>query len=153
VVRTIIFGCCFLFGVQAWSAPSAKDVKEFLEYYYKGSGQAPVLVELKHCADISKAGENKHNCTETASKGAVGESSFVWMWFTGPKDDKFDNIIIQYNQGGLTRWSKTISITGGLRYRVWKTFRPTKAGDWTVKVLLEASNDIVELGKMEIVVE
>ena len=152
--RTFLMTLVILFAgsnsfAQESEKPTAEEAKKFLDYYYKGQGSGPILVEKKLCSDIHKEGENKNECTEVISTMKVKESGLIWMLFSAPSNDKYENIIIQFKRGELVRSARKVSITGSLRYRVWTRFKPDKAGDWMIKVVNEKSDGSVDtLGEL-----
>jgi hypothetical protein len=133
--------------------PTPDEAKKFLNYYYKGKGTGPILVEHKFCDEIFREGENKNECKNEVKSIKAGESGLVWMLFTAPSGDKYENIIIQFKRGDLVRSARKVSIDGSLRYRVWTKFKPDKEGDWSIKVLHEGKNSKVEtLGDLTLAV-
>ncbi len=135
------------------SRPTPDEAKKFLNYYYKGKGTGPILVEHKFCDDIVREGTSKNECKNEIKSIEAGKSGLVWMLFTAPSGDKYENIIIQFKRGDLVRSARKVSIDGSLRYRVWTKFKPDKEGEWSIKVLHEGKNSKVEtLGDLTLAV-
>src|SRR6266566_2504435 len=125
-----------LYAVAA-DKPTADEAKKVLDYYYSGKGLGPVLVVTKVCRDIQREGDEKNECSgeitgETLKKA---EPVYLWMAYMVPAGDEPQNIIVQYENGGVTRSVKNLQATGSLRYRTWLKHSFDKAGAWTVKVI------------------
>ena len=143
----LILGAVLSAGAWASEKPTVSEVNKVMNYYYEGTGN-PILREIKLCADIEKQGETKNECTEAISEVGVGQQAFVWMNFFGPQNKEYKGIIVQFNRKGLTMVTRTLDITGSLRYRAWKRFKPAKAGNWEAKVLVETDAGYEEMGKI-----
>ena len=52
-------------------APSADAVKSTWDYFYKGQGQGPVLVDARLCTEVAKEGPNKFECVTEVSPDGV----------------------------------------------------------------------------------
>lgn len=153
----MLIKCAFLVFSMALSAaasarPSSEEARKFVDYYLSGQGQGPVLVRVQLCTDIVKDGESKNDCSEVISGNSVkvSDKSFVWMHFAAPQGDKIENVLLQYNSGGITRDTKSLGVEGSIRYRVWKPFTPSKPGTWEIKVLHEGASGVEELGKLAV---
>jgi hypothetical protein len=75
-------GMSLVLNSAADAAPTAKMIKEVVDYYYNGQKEGPILTEAKLC----KAVKN-FECTETLDPNNVtkGETINVWMRFLVPK--------------------------------------------------------------------
>jgi hypothetical protein len=119
-------------------APSADAVKTTWEYFYKGQGQGPVLVEAKLCTEVAKEGPNKFECVTEANPDGVkaGTSVMLWQSYLVPQGDSIDDLMVQVKQGNVVRETKDVKIKGeGWRARQWTGVRLNKAGDWNVSVM------------------
>ncbi len=120
--------------------PNADAVKDTWNYFYKGQGQGPILVEAKLCTDVAKEGPNKFECTDEIDLEAgvkANTSVMVWQAYMVPQGDTVENLMVQVKQGGTVRETKDIKpIKGeGWRSRYWTGVRLSKPGNWTVSVL------------------
>ena len=141
--------------VSAAGKPSPEEVKKVLDYYYTGKGLGPVLSELKICRDIEREGDQKNECAGEISTEPVkkGESVYVWMAYMVPSGDEPQNIIAQFDNGGVTRMVKNLQVTGSLRYRTWLKVAFDKTGTWNVKVVHDKGDGTDMLGTRELTVE
>src|SRR5690348_7779791 len=65
------------------SKPSADAVKSTWDYFYKGQGQGPVLVETKLCTEVPNEGPNKFECmTELNPSDGIKAGTTVMLWQT-----------------------------------------------------------------------
>ena len=141
-------------AVFAQNKPTADAAKAFLDFYYTGQGQGVVLADAKVCTEVSREGDNRYECVDTVDLNALqaGETYNLWMLFVVPEGDTYEDILVQFNQGGLTRQTKEVSVSGSLRYRTWKSLRLTKVGDWTIKVLHARGDAVEELASLSVTV-
>ncbi|NPD23102.1 hypothetical protein [Corallococcus exiguus] len=119
-------------------APSADAIRETWNYFYKGQGQGPVLVEAKLCTDVAKDGPNKYECTAEVGPEGVKANTNVMLWqsYLVPQGDSIDDITVQVKQGTTVRETKDVKVKGeGWRARQWTGVRLPKAGNWTVAVM------------------
>jgi hypothetical protein len=119
-------------------APSADAVKTTWEYFYKGQGQGPVLVEAKLCTEVAKDGPNKFECIAEASPDGVKAGSNVMLWqsYLVPQGDSIEDLMVQVRQGNVVRETKDVKIKGeGWRSRQWTGVRLNKPGEWTVTIM------------------
>ena len=119
-------------------APSADAVKSTWDYFYKGQGQGPVLVEAKLCTEVAKEGPNKFECTAEVGPEGVKANTNVMLWqsYLVPQGDTVEDVMIQVKQGNVVRETKDVKIKGeGWRSRQWTGVRLNKAGDWTITVM------------------
>ena len=68
------------------------------------------------------------------------------------KDDEIDDIIIQFNQRGLTRFTREVSVSGSIRFRTWRLFTLHHAGEWEVKVLHDKGTEVETLRTLTLTV-
>ncbi|HZI10751.1 MAG TPA: hypothetical protein VE153_10215 [Myxococcus sp.] len=119
-------------------APSAESVKATWDYFYKGQGQGPVLVEAKLCTEVAKEGPNKFECiTEVPAEGIkAGTTVMLWQAYLVPQGDSIEDIMVQTKQGNTVRETKDVKVKGdGWRARQWTGVRLNKPGNWTVTVV------------------
>jgi hypothetical protein len=121
------------------SKPSADSVKSTWEYFYKGQGQGPVLVEAKLCTEVAKDGPNKFECIAEVnpSEGVKANSSvMLWQAYLVPQGDTIEDLMVQVKQGNTVRETKDVKVKGeGWRARQWTGVRLNKPGSWTVSVV------------------
>ncbi len=118
--------------------PSADAVRDTWNFFYKGQGQGPVLVEAKLCTEVAKDGPNKFECiTEVGPEGVkAGTTTMLWQAYLVPQGDSVEDIMVQTKQGNVVRETKDVKVKGeGWRARQWTGVRLSKAGDWTVSIL------------------
>lgn len=135
--------------------PAAEEVKRVLDYYYHGKGLGPVLLETKVCREIQREGDEKGECAGDISTQAIkkGEAIYLWMAYMAPLGDEPQNIIVQFENGGVTRIVKNVQITGQLRYRTWLKVTLDKVGAWKAKVAHDTGSTAVALGGRDMNVE
>ena len=135
--------------------PAPEDVKRVLDYYYHGKGMGPVLLETKVCRDIQREGDEKSECAGDITSQAVkkGESVYFWMAYMVPSGDEPQNIIVQFENGGVTRMVKNLQVTGQLRYRTWLKVTFDKVGPWKVKIVHDTGSSADALGTRDVTVE
>ena len=138
-------GLLLVLNTAAVAAPTAKMVKEVVDYYYSGQEQGPILTEAKLC----KAVKN-YECTETLDPKNVakGETINVWMRFLVPKGVSYDDILVEYKHEGIPRRLTPHKIESSIRYRLVDKSSVDKAGNWTITV----KKGISKLREFEIVV-
>jgi hypothetical protein len=118
--------------------PSGDAVKTTWDYFYKGQGQGPVLVEAKLCTEVAKDGPNKFECiTEVAPEGVKANTSvMVWQSYLVPQGDSIEDLMVQVKQGNVVRETKDVKVKGdGWRARQWTGVRLSKPGDWSVVIM------------------
>ncbi|ATB30688.1 hypothetical protein [Melittangium boletus] len=118
--------------------PSAEGVKDTWNYFYKGQGQGPVLVEAKLCTEVGKEGPNKFECTaEVPPEGIKANTQvMVWQAYLLPQGETVEDVMVQTKQGSVVRETKDVKLKGeGWRTRQWTGIRLGKAGEWTVSIL------------------
>jgi hypothetical protein len=135
--------------------PAPEEVKRVLDYYYHGKGLGPVLLESKVCRDVQREGDEKSECSGDITSQAVkkGEAVYLWMAYMTPLGDEPQNIIVQFENGGVTRIVKNLQVTGQLRYRTWLKVTFDKAGPWKVKIAHDTGASAVALGGRDVTVE
>jgi hypothetical protein len=118
--------------------PSADAIRDTWNYFYKGQGQGPVLVEAKLCTEVAKEGANKFECTaEVGAEGIkAGTTVMLWQAYLVPQGDSIEDIMVQTKQGNVVRETKDVKVKGdGWRARQWTGVRLNKPGNWTVVVM------------------
>jgi hypothetical protein len=135
--------------------PTPQEVKKVLDYYYRGKGLGPVLSEVRVCRDIQREGDEKNECAGEFGSEPVkkGDSVYLWMAFMVPTGDEAQNIIVQFDNGGVTRMVKNLQASGSLRYRTWLKLTFDKTGPWNVKIVHDKGDGTDVLGTQDIVVE
>ena len=115
----------------AAAAPTAKMIKEVVDYYYNGQAQGPILTEAKLCKAVKD-----FECTEPIDPAAVkkGETINVWMRFFVPKGASYDDILVEYKYDGIPRRLTPHTIESSIRYRLVDKSTVDKAGNWTITV-------------------
>jgi hypothetical protein len=121
--------------------PSADAVKNTWEYFYRGQGQGPVLVEAKLCTkvDQEKDSPTRFECTAEVnlSEGIkAGTTVMLWQAYLVPQGDAIEDLMVQTKQGTTVRETKDVKVKGeGWRARQWTGVRLNKPGNWTVSVM------------------
>jgi len=136
IVMSLVLCLTSTFALAA-TKPAPVEVKRVLDYYYHGKGMGPVLLEAKICQDIQREGDEKNECAGDITSGNIKKSEpvYLWMAFMVPSGDEPQNIIIQFENGGVTRMVKNLQVTGQLRYRTWVKTSLDKVGAWKVKIV------------------
>ncbi|AKQ69390.1 hypothetical protein A176_006302 [Myxococcus hansupus] len=125
-------------GEATAKAPDADAVRDTWNYFYKGQGQGPVLVEAKLCTEVAKEGANKYECTaEVGPEGIkAGTNVMLWQAYLVPQGDSVEDLMVQTKQGAVVRETKDVKVKGeGWRARQWTGLRLNKPGTWTVSVM------------------
>ncbi len=131
----------------AQAKPSPAEIKKVLEYYYGSTNDTVVIVDTRLCSDVATQGENKNECTATISSSAieVGQPSFLWMNFFVPAKADKQKILVQFNQNGVTRMTRQLTLSRSIRFRTWKKFALDRPGKWSVKILQDNQTGVEEL--------
>lgn len=118
-------------------APSAEEAKTTVEYYLKGQGQGPILLEAMLCAEVAKDGPNKNECISPLSADSVKANSKVSLWqaYLVPQGDTVEDVMVQVKQGDIVRETKDMKLVGSPRTRQWTQLRLNKAGAWTINIM------------------
>lgn len=121
-------------------APTPEAVKSTWDYFYKGQGQGPLLVEARLCTkvDTEKDSPTRFECvTEVGPEGIKANTSVqVWQSYLVPQGDSIEDLMVQTRQGNVVRETKDVKLKGeGWRTRQWTGVRLGKPGDWTVTIL------------------
>lgn len=136
--RIAAFCLCLASGASLAAPPSGEEVKRVMDFYRTGQGQGVVLSEAKLCTEVVAEGENKNECgTDITAQGATkGSPVYFWMSFMVPEGDEA-KIVIKFEEGGKTHFSKSFTVSGSLRYRSWRRIQFPKTGEWTAKIYQE----------------
>ena len=136
-------------NIFAQSKPTPESALSFLNFYYNGQGQGVVLTEMKVCTAIEE-----NECANNAVVNSLkkDEQYMIWMMYVVPREDKVDNIIVQFNQNGMTRYTKQVSVSGSIRYRTWKSFSLNRVGEWEIKVFHDMEDGFDVLNKLLVTV-
>jgi len=147
----ILASCSSVFAAET---PTPAEAKKVFDFYYHGQGQGVVLMETKLCAEIGKQGDTKNECTiDLNNSPAKGQIANLWMTFLVPKGDKKIAIIIQFEQGGITRMVKNVTLSGSIRFRTWRKVKFNKTGNWTVKIFQEVGDTTKVLKEITLTVQ
>lgn len=157
-MRIIILGlmlCLTPVMAFAGAKPTSDEVKRVLDFYFHGKGTGPVLLDSMLCRDIQREGDEKNECAGDISGETIkkGESIYLWMAYMVPSGDEPQNIIVQYENGGVTRMVRNLQVTGQLRYRTWLKVAFDKAGSWKIKIIHDTGSEAVVLGVRDVTVE
>ena len=116
---------------EAMAAPTAKMVKEVVDYFYNGQTEGPILTDSNLCKSVKAL-----DCEESIDMNAIslGESIKVWMNFFVPKGAVYDDIIVEYKHEGIPRNLTSHKVEGSIRYRVVDTYKLDKLGKWTISI-------------------
>ena len=127
----VSLGLLLVLNTAAVAAPTAKMVKEVVDYYYNGQEEGPILTEAKLCKRVKK-----FECTEMINPDSVtkGETINVWMMFFVPKGASYDDILVEYKHEGIPRRLTPHKIESSIRYRLVDKNSVDKPGDWTITV-------------------
>ncbi len=136
-------------NIFAQSKPTPESALSFLNFYYNGQGQGVVLADMKVCTTIE---ENECANNVAADSLKKDEQYMIWMMYVVPREDKVDNIIVQFNQNGITRYTKLVSVSGSIRYRTWKSFILNRVGEWEIKVFHDMEDRVDVLNKLLVTV-
>ncbi|RYZ33519.1 MAG: hypothetical protein EOO71_41775 [Myxococcaceae bacterium] len=125
-------------AAETVKAPSADAVRDTWNFFYKGQGQGPVLVEAKLCTEVAKDGPNKYECTAEVGPEGIKANTTVMLWqsYLVPQGDSVDDISVQVKQGATVRETKDVKVKGeGWRARQWTGVKLSKPGAWTVVIM------------------
>lgn len=141
-------------AASAQAPPTPDEVERVLSYYYQGEGQAPILWQLQLCEDVPRSGENRLGCEGEVglSDLTVGTAYDLRMVFLVPEGMETDDVLVQYNRGGITRATDDVTLSGSLRYRTWTTFTPRDPGEWILKVLYDSPDGVQTLQELTVTV-
>jgi hypothetical protein len=156
--RFILFIIAILFTgtVCAAELPTSDEVKKVLDFYYHGQGLGVVLVESKFCRDIQREGDEKNECSgeiTAAEPLNKGDEVYLWMAYMVPTGDEKQKIIVQFDNGGVTRMVRNLEISGSLRYRTWRKVVFDRTGQWTAKIVHDQESGAKELGQISVNVQ
>jgi len=124
------------FGAHA-EPPTADDVNRVVDYFNSGKGQGPILLEMTPCLEIGKPeGERKKKCIKPiAGPVRAGTTAYVYLRWVVPRDDRYDDIVVEWLRGTNVESTTKISISTSWSYGIWKAKGLSKSGTWTVRVL------------------
>jgi hypothetical protein len=134
----------------AQEKPSAETVQEVVDFYYNGEGV--VLSTVQICEDVPTSGDDKYGCTGETDPASLqtGTQYDLRMVFLVPQDQSYDNLLVQYNRGGITRATDDVSVSGSIRYRTWEQFSFDQAGEWTIKILHDRGDTVETLREITV---
>ncbi len=140
-VLTLLFAALSLSTVASaeTAKPSADAVRDTWNYFYKGQGQGPILVEAKLCSEVAKEGPDRFECmveVSPASGVKAGATLFLWQAYLVPQGDAIEDLKVETKLGSTVTESKDVRVKGeGWRARQWTALRLDKPGAWTVSVV------------------
>lgn len=148
-------GMLLITSAQALDLPSTQEVKKVLDFYYNGKGMGVVLIDAKLCRDVHREGDEKNECAGEITNEAIskGDTVNLWMAFMVPIGDEKQKILVQFDQGGVTRSVKNMTVTGSLRYRTWRKVTLNRAGVWDIKIVHDRDDGATVLGNISATVE
>jgi len=138
----------------AQGKPSPVEIKKVLDYYYGPTSDAIVLIDSRFCTDVASQGENKNECTaRVPAQGIeVGKPVFLWMNFFVPANASDREILVQFKQGGVTRMTRQLTLSGSVRFRTWKKFTLDRPGLWSVKILQDKLGRAEDVASMSLTI-
>lgn len=150
--KILLLFISLLFSISAAAAelPTSSEVRKVLDFYYNGKGLGVVLIEAKMCRDIQREGDTKNDCAgEYGANEPInkGDEAYLWMSFMVPTGDEKQKIIVQFDNGGVTRAVRNLEISGSLRYRTWRKMVFDHSGQWTAKIVHDEEAGARDLGQ------
>ncbi len=142
-------------AAQGNNKPAPEEVRRVLNYYLHGKGSGPVLIETKICQDIIASGEDKNECDGDVAMQSIrrGQSVYLWMAYMVPLGDDIQNVVIQFDKGGVTRKVENLQVSSQLRNRSWIKVSFDTAGQWQLKVVRDTGEGVESLGTYEVLVK
>lgn len=142
-------------SAQAVELPTTQEVKKVLDFYYNGQGMGVVLIDAKLCRDVHREGDEKNECAGDVTSEAItkGDTVNLWMSFMVPMGDEKQKILVQFDQGGVTRSVKNMTVTGSLRYRTWRKVTLDRVGVWNIKIVHDRDEGAAVLGEVSATVQ
>lgn len=118
-------------------APSPEEAKTTVEYYLKGQGQGPILLDAMLCGEVAKEGPDKNECIAPLPADDVKANGKVSLWqaYLVPQGDTVEDVRVQVKQGDIIRETKDMKLVGSPRTRQWTHLKLNKAGDWNISIL------------------
>ena len=116
------------------SKPKPEDIRGTWDFFYKGQGKGPVLVDSKLCLEIASDGPEKYNCETELKTGTakIGTKINVWAAFMLPQGDE-TTINVKYILDGVVVNTREAKIRGdGWRIRYWFNYEVASAGNWKI---------------------
>lgn len=134
--------------------PPSKAAASVIDFYYNGQGQGVVLAKARICEEVPREGDQKYSCVGETDPGTVksGTTYALHMIYLVPRDESIDNILVQYNRGGITRDTDQVSVSGSIRYRTWEQFTFDTTGDWQIKILHDRAGGVETLQTLDVTV-
>lgn len=149
---TFLLFVCSTFALQNASAqtkPTTASAKSFLDFYYKGQGTGVVLANMQACMDVVE-----YDCKDAVDSTMLltGTSYKIWMAFVVPEGDTVETLKVQFIKDGVIKASRDMSVRGSIRYRSFRTFTPSEAGAWEIRVVNEGDVEVETVGSLQVVV-
>lgn len=136
-------------NIHAQTKPTPETTLAVLNFYFNGQGQGVILADMKVCKTIEE-----NECVENIPANSLkkDEQYMIWMMYVVPRGDEVKDIIVQFNQNGITRFTKDVSVSGSIRYRTWKSFSLNRVGEWEIKVFHDKEDGIEVLNQLLVTV-
>ncbi len=152
--KLLIFTIALLVPALSQAKPTPDQVKSVIDFYFNGQDQGVLLADVKLCDEIYAEGDQKNECMEIRNTTSLkkGEETNLWMMFMVPSDVDPQNIMVQFNYGGVTMSVRKTAISSSLRYRTWKKIKLDRTGEWDVKILHDKGDDLELLKEMKLTV-
>ncbi len=132
LVSSLVINCFFLCAQS--SKPKPEDIKSTWDFFYKGQGKGPILVDSKLCLEIAADGPEKYNCETELKTGTakIGTKINVWSSFMLPQGDE-TTINVKYILNDVVVNTREAKIRGeGWRIRYWFNYEVASAGNWKI---------------------
>lgn len=154
LLAALAFPVASVSAQEAPAKPSSEAAASVIDFYYNGQGQGVVLAKARICEEVPREGDQKFSCVGETDPGAVkaGTTYRLHMIYLVPRDESVDNILVQYNRGGITRDTDQVSVSGSIRYRTWEQFTFDTPGDWQIKILHDRSGGVETLQTLDVTV-
>ena len=149
IALSLVLSVFMVSAVNAMDVPTSSEVKKVLDFYYNGQGAGVVMIDSRVCRDIHREGDQKNECSgEISGQEPVtkGDTVYLWMAFMIPSGDEKQKILVQFENGGVTRMVKNLEVSGSLRFRTWRKLAFDRTGEWTAKIVHDAESGAKELG-------
>ena len=108
------------------------------DYYFRGQGQGPLLVDARLCTEVGATGERHLDClTELPGGDAkAGTTVYVWQSYLVPRGDTVDDLRVEVRQGDVLRATRDVTVRGeGWRSRSSVKVTLGRPGTWTLSIL------------------
>jgi hypothetical protein len=132
-------------AVHADRAPSSRDTRQVVEYYYSDAEQ-PVLMDFGLCRGIHNEGPDRYECREPLSESELtaGMRVYAWMKFLVPRGAT-PSIMLRIDHDARTRDTWTRRLEGAVRFRTWHAVDLDRPGRWRMEVFHANGGDPLRL--------